>query len=82
MRLQLMKIFGLLFFGFVYSAQAQYTWGTHAFTYLNQLNNAKNAGVGGRQLSPAQPHKNKGMLTRELHSLQASPVWIVLCAQK
>jgi hypothetical protein len=48
MRLQLMKFFGLLFFGFVYSAQAQYSWGTHAFTYLNQLNNAQNAGVGGR----------------------------------
>jgi hypothetical protein len=48
MRLKLMKLIGCLLFGFVFSAQAQYSWGTHAFTYLNQLHNAKNAGVGGR----------------------------------
>lgn len=32
----------------IFSAQAQYTNGLSAFTYLNQLNNARNAGVGGR----------------------------------
>jgi hypothetical protein len=43
-----MKIICFLLFGVVFSANAQYTWGTSAFSYLNQLNNAKNAGVGGK----------------------------------
>ena len=43
-----MKIFCFLLFGVVFNVSAQYTWGTTSFSYLNQLNNAKNAGVGGR----------------------------------
>lgn len=47
-RLRTMKIFCFLLFGVVFNINAQYTWGTSSFSYLNQLNNAKNAGVGGR----------------------------------
>lgn len=41
----------VVFFCFLFSVtfiKAQYIGGTHAFTYLNQLNNARNAGVGGK----------------------------------
>jgi len=48
MRLLLMKYVCLFLFGSIFCAQAQYTWGIQAFTYLNQLDNAKNAGVGGQ----------------------------------
>ena len=48
MRLKHMKRFVFLFLCSVGTIHAQYTWGTQAFTYLNQLNNGKNAGVGGR----------------------------------
>jgi hypothetical protein len=43
-----MKIFCFILLGFPFFIRAQYTWGTSAFTFLNQLNNAQNAAVGGR----------------------------------
>lgn len=43
-----MKIICFILLSLTFSANAQYTWGTSSFTYLNQLNNAKNAAVGGR----------------------------------
>ena len=43
-----MKSIILFFLSIVFVAQAQYTHGNYAFTYLNQLNNARSAAVGGR----------------------------------
>lgn len=43
-----MKVAILFIWCSVFVAKAQYIGGTQAFSYLNQLNNARNAGVGGK----------------------------------
>lgn len=72
-----MKIICFILLGFTFVARAQYGWGTSAFTYLNALHNAKNAGVGGRlyavndeevSLSLDQPALLVAAHTGQLHS--------------